>query len=201
MKMKVLVAGATGKTGLQIVRYLVEQGHCPIALVRESSDTSGLPAEVSLRQGDLTNLQAGVCDGMDAVVFAAGSGGATGPELTDKVDRDGAKRLTDLACEAGVERFVMLSSIGADQAHPQGDLAHYLKAKHDADAYLEASGLTYAILRPVRLTDAGRKEDVILGDGVDRTATASRADVAYLLAKAATTHVFDGKTLDMQAAG
>jgi uncharacterized protein YbjT (DUF2867 family) len=79
MTMNILVAGATGKTGLHLVQYLIDQGHNPTALVRESSDTSALPEGVSLRQGDLTDLQSGVCDGMDAVVFAAGSGGSTGP--------------------------------------------------------------------------------------------------------------------------
>ncbi|MCY0093598.1 SDR family oxidoreductase [Hoeflea ulvae] len=200
MSMNILVAGATGTTGLQLVKDLVDQGHAPTALVRESSDTSDLPEGVSLRQGDLTDLQSGVCNGMDAVIFAAGSGGSTGPEMTDKVDRDGAKRLVDLAVEAGVSRFVMLSSVGADQSEPEGDLAHYLKAKHEADEHLKASGLTYAILRPVALTNDGRSADVILGDDVDKTAKASRADVAHLLAQAATTGRFDGQALDMQSA-
>ncbi|WP_417415123.1 SDR family oxidoreductase [Hoeflea sp.] len=200
MNMNILVAGATGKTGRKLVQDLIDQGHWPTALVRESSDTSALPAGTGLRQGDLTDLKAGVCDGMDAVVFAAGSGGSTGPEMTDKVDRDGAQRLVDLAREAGVARFVMLSSVGADQANPEGKLAHYLKAKHTADEHLKASGLTYAILRPVALTDNGRSPDVILGDNVDKSAEASRADVAHVLAQAATTGCYDGQVLNMQSA-
>lgn len=83
---------------------------------------------------------------------------------------------------------------------PEGDLAHYLKAKHDADEHLKASGLTYAIVRPVALTDGGRSADVILGDDVDRTAKAARADVARVLAEAATTGRFDGMELEMQSA-
>ena len=200
MSMTILVAGATGKTGLHLVGELVDQGHKPTALVRESSDTSALPRGVDLRHGDLTDLQDGVCDGMQVVVFAAGSGGSTGPDMTDKVDRDGAKRLIDLARDAGVERFVMLSSVGADQSEPRGEMAHYLKAKHAADEHLKASGLTYAILRPVALTDDGRGADVILGEDVDKSAKASRADVAHVLAEAATTGRFDGIAQDMQSA-
>ncbi|KQI68990.1 oxidoreductase [Loktanella sp. 3ANDIMAR09] len=198
--MNILIAGATGKTGLILTQNLLDQGHNVIALVRESSDTSSLPQGASLRHGDLTDLQPGVCDGADVVIFAAGSGGATGPDMTDKVDRDGAMRLIDLAKAANVDRFVMLSSIGADQSDPTGDLAHYLKAKHDADEHLKASGLTYAILRPVALTDDGRSADVILGDDVDPRAEASRADVAAVLAQAATTATHDGQTLNMQSA-
>jgi uncharacterized protein YbjT (DUF2867 family) len=137
---------------------------------------------------------------MDAVIFAAGSGGSTGPEMTEKVDRDGAKRLIDLALESRVKRFVMLSSIGADQSSPTGDIAPYLKAKHEADEYLKASGLTYSILRPVALTNNGRGKEVILGKDVDKSAKASRADVAYVLAEAATTGRYDGVAQNMQSA-
>ena len=78
--MNVLVAGATGKTGQRLIGELKARGHSPIALVRESSDTSNLPSDVVLRHGDLTDLQEDACEGCDAVVFAAGSGGDTGPE-------------------------------------------------------------------------------------------------------------------------
>ncbi len=199
MSMNILVAGATGKTGLHVVRYLIDQGHKPTALVRESSDTSALPQGTGLRQGDLADLQAGVCEGMEVVIFAAGSGGSTGPEMTRKVDRDGAKRLIDLAGKAGVKRFVMLSSIGADQSNPTGDIAHYLNAKHEADEYLKNSGMPYAILRPVALTDDGAGGDVILGEGVDKSAKAARVDVARVLAEAATTGRYDGTAQAMQS--
>lgn len=200
MPMNILIAGATGKTGRILTQDLLDRGHSLTALVRESSDTSSLPEGTKLRHGDLTDLQPGVCDGADVVIFAAGSGGSTGPEMTEKVDRDGAMRLIDLAKDAGVGRFVMLSSIGADQSDPSGDLAHYLKAKHAADEHLKSSGLTYAILRPVSLTDSGRSSDVILGGQVDKSAKASRADVAAVLAEAATTGGLDGQALDMQSA-
>ena len=200
MTKTILIAGATGQTGQILTRDLIDQGHAVIALVRDSSDTSVLPEATTLRQADLTDLQPGVCDGADVVIFAAGSGGTTGPEMTDKVDRKGAMRLVDLARDAGAERFVMLSSVGADQSDPSGDLAHYLKAKHAADEHLMASGMTYAILRPVALTNDGRTDDVILGDKVDTSAEATRADVAAVLAMAATTGTLDGQALNMQTA-
>lgn len=200
MTKSILIAGATGKTGQILTRDLLEQGHEVTALVRESSDTGALPEGAKLRQGDLTNLQPGVCDGAEVVVFAAGSGGSTGPEMTEKVDRQGAMRLVDLARDAGVERFVMLSSIGADQTDPSGKLAHYLKAKHDADEHLKSSGLTYAILRPVALTDAGRSAEVVLGDEVNVSAEATRADVAAVLCTAATSGTLDGQAVNMQSA-
>lgn len=198
--MKILVAGATGNTGKRLMHELVERGHAPLAMVRESSDLSGLPAEAELRQADLTNLPDDICDGCDTVVFAAGSGGDTGPEMTDKIDRDGAIRLIDLAAQSKASRFVMLSSVGADNPNPDGDLAHYLKAKHDADEHLKASGIPYAILRPVALTEDDGTGDVKLGDVVDPKAKAARGDVAKVLADAVEQDGWLGKTQLMQSA-
>lgn len=54
--------------------------------------------------------------------------------------------------------------------------------------------------RPVALTNDGRGGNVILGKNVDKSAKASRADVAYVLAEAATTGRYDGMAQDMQSA-
>ncbi len=197
--MKILVAGATGKTGRRLMSELQTKGHTPIALVRESSDTSVLPEGAQTRQGDLTDLREGVCDGCDAVVFAAGSGADTGEEMTRKVDRDGAIRLVDLAANSGVSRFVMLSSVGADKPEEGGEMKHYLQAKHDADEHLKASGLSYAIIRPVRLTDEEGERHMRFGDEVDTSAKAARGDVAAVLADAVDSDEWTGQTMLMQS--
>jgi uncharacterized protein YbjT (DUF2867 family) len=181
------------------VRELQARGHDPIALVRTSSDTSGLPATVKRREGDLTNLADDVTADCEVVVFAAGAGGGSSEEMTDKVDRDGAKRLIDLSSAGGVRRFVMLSSIGADNPEPEGDLAHYLKAKHEADEHLKSSDLEYAILRPVALTDDDGGRVVRLGDNVNPQGEAARGDVARLLADAAEQPDWAGKVLRMES--
>ncbi len=198
--MKILVAGATGKTGRRLLGELIAKGYTPIALVRESSDTSVLPQGAQTRQGDLTDLQADVCDGCDAVIFAAGSGGATGPELTDKVDRDGARRLVDIAAKSGVSRFVILSSVGADDPQQGGDMAHSLQAKHVADKHLKAAGMTCAILRPVALTDADGSRNMRFGNDVDAKAEAARGDVAAALADAVDNPDWADQTQLMQSA-
>ncbi|QYJ07997.1 SDR family oxidoreductase [Qipengyuania flava] len=199
--MNILIAGATGNTGTRLTRELCERGHTPVALVRESSDTSALPEGAQQRIGDLTDLADDVTDGCHAVVFAAGSGGDTSAEMTDKVDRDGAKRLIDIAAKSGVDRFVMLSSVGADNPEPEGKLAHYLKAKHEADEHLKQSGLDYAILRPVSLTDEGPTGSVRLGDDVDPKGEAARGDVAVLLADAVEQDSWSGAIRLMETVG
>lgn len=197
--MQILVAGSTGNTGARLVRELHARGHNPIALVRGSSDTSGLPEAVAQREGDLTDLADDVTDGCEIVVFAAGAGGEASDEMTNKVDRDGAKRLIDLSVKNHVRRFVMLSSIGAGNPDPEGDLAHYLKAKHDADEYLKSTDLEYVILRPVALTDADGNGNTRLGDAVDPKGEAARGDVAKLLADAAEGPEWVGKILEMES--
>ena len=197
--MKILIAGSTGNTGLRLTRQLVEAGHEPIAMHRASSDTSELPDGVATREADLTQLDDDICEGVDAVVFAAGSGGDTSAEMTDKVDRDGAIDLIDRAKAADVQRFVMLSSVGADDPDPQSDLHHYLKAKHDADEHLKASGLKYSIVRPVALTDDDGSRNVKLGDDVDPKGKAARGDVAAVLVRALTDDALLNKAFRMES--
>ena len=100
------------------------------------------------------------------------------------MDREGAQALVDRAAAAGVKRFVMLSSIGAGDPPQDSALAHYLEAKHAADEHLEASGLTYTIVRPVALTDEGPTGRVRIGEGVNPGGEATRGDVATVLADA-----------------
>ena len=196
--MKILIAGSTGKTGLRLTQQLKEAGHQPIAMHRASSDISKLPEGVATREADLTQLTDDVCDGADVVVFAAGSGGDTSAEMTDKVDRDGAKRLIDLSVASNVRRFVMLSSIGAGDPDPDHELANYLQAKHEADEHLMETQLEYAILRPVALTDDEGTGEVRLGENVDPKGEAARGDVARLLADAAESPEWVGKVLHME---
>jgi uncharacterized protein YbjT (DUF2867 family) len=197
--MKILIAGATGNTGQRLTRMLAESDHEPIAMHRPSSDLSGLPEGVQTRTADLTDLKDGVCDGCDVVVFAAGSGGDTDAEMTDKVDRDGAKSLIDQASASGVGHFVMLSSVGAGDPDEASDLHHYLLAKHEADEHLKASGLSYTIVRPVSLTDDEGDRNIRLGDDVDPGGKAARGDVAAVLARAVTDEALAQKTFLMES--
>lgn len=199
--MNILIAGSTGNTGLRLTRQLVEDGHKPIAMHRSSSDTSKLPEGVTMREADLADLPDDVCKGADVVVFAAGSGGDTSEEMTDKIDRDGAKKLIDIAASNGVDHFVMLSSVGAADPDPHSDLANYLKAKHDADEHLKASGLSYTIVRPVSLTEDDGQRNVRLGDDVDPGGKAARGDVAAILARSVTDDSLKGKVFRMESLG
>lgn len=119
--------------------------------------------------------------------------------MTEKVDRDGAKSLIDHAKAAGVDHFVMLSSVGAGDPDESSELHHYLVAKHEVDEHLKASGLSYTIVRPVAPTDDDGSRNIRLGDEVDPGGKATRSDVAAVLARALTDQTLAGKTFLMES--
>jgi len=100
------------------------------------------------------------------------------------VDLEGSLKAIAGARQAGVERFVQISSIGVDDPVPD-DTAPvwraYVEAKRDADSALRASDLAWTILRPGRLTDDPGTGRVVLGTDVER-GDISRADVAETVA-------------------
>jgi uncharacterized protein YbjT (DUF2867 family) len=153
--MKVLVIGSHGNIGKQIVSMLSGSDHQAKAMIRDESQKE----EMAKRGGevvvaDLEKDFEHAFEGCDAVIFTAGSGGHTGPDKTELVDRQGAMKAIDVAKKHNVKRFLMVSSMNADtpEVGPES-MKHYYKAKGDVDNHLKESGLNYTIVRPGRLTD------------------------------------------------
>lgn len=146
--MNILIIGANGTTGRKMVELIAKQGvHQAIAVVREENQINDLIAlgASEVRLGDLTKDVSGVVSNTDVVIFAAGAGGAS-DELTRAVDQEGAIKVIDAAKANGIDRFLMLSSVGTEE--PKGELKVYLESKAAADAHLQESGLDYTIVRP-----------------------------------------------------
>lgn len=185
--MKVLIAGANGHTGRLLVEYLANHSdHHPYAMVRDEDQVKEMRelGAVDVIVADLEEFDGEIVNGMDAVIFAAGSGSKTGPDKTISVDQEGAIKLIDAAKASGVEHFVMLSSMGADD--PQGPIEHYLTAKRNADDYLKNSGLIYTIVRPGPLSHDDPTGKVEIGELIElvEDRTIPRADVAHVLCSA-----------------
>ncbi|MCW2119058.1 SDR family oxidoreductase [Flavobacterium sp. 7A] len=178
-KQNVLVAGANGTTGKIIIEILKNSNtYEPIAMVRKQSQKEQFEQEnVSAVLGDLENDLSDAVKGVHKVIFAAGSKG----ENVIGVDQEGAKKLVDAAKSAGAIKFVMLSSMGADNPEASKELKDYLKAKQNADIYLKSSGISYSIVRPGSLTNEKGTGSIQLKEKLDKNGKISRADVAQTL--------------------
>lgn len=199
--MKVLIAGANGKIGRRLIPHLVADNIQVRAMVRDlrqKADLEILGAH-EVVEADLEGDCRQALEGQDAVIFTAGSGPDTGPEKTIDVDQNGAISLIDQAKELGVGRFIMVSSMRADDpASGPEKLRHYFAAKGKADDHLRASGLNYTIVRPGRLTEEPPLEKVDIAEKLKSFGDISREDVAKVLSETARAEL-DNREFDVIA--
>jgi uncharacterized protein YbjT (DUF2867 family) len=157
--MDIVIAGAHGNVARRLARLLVARGDRVRGLIRNPDHADDLRADGS--EPVLLDLEAAKPDQVaeavaaaDAVVFAAGAGPGSGPERKLTVDRDGAIKLLEGARAADVPRYVMISSVGAENPPDDDDVfSVYLRAKAEADRALAASDRAWTIVRPGFLTD------------------------------------------------
>jgi nucleoside-diphosphate-sugar epimerase len=155
----VAIAGAHGKIGLRLTRRLSARGEPVVGLIRNPDHADdvraqgGRPVNCDLEHASVAEVAASIA-GASAVVFAAGAGPGSGAERKLTMDRDGAIKLLDAAVQATVPRYLMISSVGAENPADGDDVfSVYLRAKAQADQALQASDREWTILRPGRLTD------------------------------------------------
>ena len=143
--MKVLVVGALGFIGRQIVAALLTGGHQVVAAVRQQR-RSELPAAVMVVDCDLSrDLDPAVwlprLVGVDAVINAAGL--LKGDDaLLDAVHRQAPLALARAAAELGVARFIQVSALGEPSD------GSFIASKHAADQALLDCDLPVTVLRP-----------------------------------------------------
>jgi uncharacterized protein YbjT (DUF2867 family) len=187
---RIVVAGGHGQIALILERMLAERGDAVAGIVRNPDhvpDLEAVGAEavvVDLEQASIDEVVA-YLQGADAVVFAAGAGPGSGIARKETVDRNAAILLADAAERAGIERYLMISSRGADtRAKDEGMdpvFAAYLRAKATADADVRArSGLNTTIVRPGRLTNEPGTGLVTIADSTG-PGSIPREDVAAVL--------------------
>ncbi len=181
--MRVLVAGANGQVGHHAVRLLAEAGHKVRAMIRDeaqSSDLEALGGEPVV--ADLEGEVAHTVEGCDAIIFSAGGGPGSGAEKKETVDRQGAVKLIEAALEYGVRRYVMVSTMGAnDPESGSEEMQPYFFAKAQADETLQESGLDYTIVRPGSLTNEDGTGKIEAAPSLGRRGEIPREDVARIL--------------------
>src|SRR4051812_21809902 len=184
--MLVVIAGAHGQIARLLTRRLVARGDTVRGLIRNPDHAADLredgaePIVCDLETAGPEEVERAVEDA-GAAVFAAGAGAGSGAERKWTVDRDGAVKLLAAARARDVPRFVIVSSVGAEDP-PSGDevFAVYLRAKAEADAAVQAGDRTWTIGRPGALTDEPGTGRVRL-DETPYRGEIPRADVAAVL--------------------
>lgn len=203
MSMRVVIAGGHGQIALRLERLLAAGGHEPVGLIRrpdqaEDLREAGAEAVVLDLESASVGEVAAALEGADAAVFAAGAGPGSGSARKDTVDRAAAVLLADAAERAGVRRFLVVSSMGADARH-EGDEVFdvYLRAKGAADDDVRARpGLEWTVLRPGMLTnDAGT--GLVRLEAHTGRGPVPRDDVAATLAELLDTPATAGLTLEL----
>jgi uncharacterized protein YbjT (DUF2867 family) len=201
--MRIAIAGGHGQIALRLARVLAARGDEAVGLIRNPEHADDVreagaePAVVDLEHAGDDEVAEAIA-GSDAVVFAAGAGPGSGPERKDTMDYGGAVKLIAAAKQAGIRRYVIVSSMGADAGAPGGDdtFSVYLRAKGRADDAVRSSGLDHTVIRPGRLTNEPGTGRVNLGTSVPR-GEVPRDDVAEVLAAVLHTPSTIGKTADL----
>ncbi|MCW3463524.1 NAD(P)-dependent oxidoreductase [Chitinophaga nivalis] len=207
--MNILIIGATGGTGAQLVEQALNQGHHVSAFVRN-------PAKLQLRHSHLTIIQGDVMDmdsleramaGQDAVLSALG----VPASHKEPIRAIGTLNVIRAMEKAGVKRFICQTSLGyGDSRQVLNRTPFYFKylivpfvlktgfADHALqEEHIRQSRLDWVIVRPGNLTDG--KHTGLYKHGfaaTDKTikVKVSRADVADFMLKQLTTTVYLGKT-------
>jgi len=187
--MRIVIAGGHGKIALLLEQLLAERGDQAVALVRNPAHVgdvqqAGAEAVVCDLEATSADEVATLLSGADAVVFAAGAGPGSGARRKDTVDRAASVLIADAAGQAGVGRFVQISSMGAGQPPRAGSdevWAAYIAAKTAAEDDLHDRDLDWTILRPGGLTDGPPTGMIRLAAPPIPAGAVPRADVAAVI--------------------
>jgi putative NADH-flavin reductase len=187
--MKIVILGATGGTGREIVRQAVGRGHCVTAFVRSPDRLGSLAELITVKQGDLLNRSEleQVLKGQDAVLSAFGPRVPIA-KAEENLLRDFATALTPAMEHAGVKRIIVESTafLFKDAIVPPTYLVGRLlfpSVVVDASAMediFRKSQLDWTLVRPPRLTNGQHSGRYRMSEGhLPRFGfSISRADVA-----------------------
>ena len=146
--MKIVLAGAFGNLGAEILKNLCKNGHEVIAADLKEGNIPEANGKYTFKAIDATKPETmkGLCNGADVVISTIGLTGASTRFTAYDIDLEGNKNLLNEAKAAGVKKFDYISVISCDE--PGADKVPMLHAKYLFENELKKSGLEYIIHRP-----------------------------------------------------
>lgn len=146
--MKIVLAGAFGNLGTEILRKLIAEGHEVVAAARKDKAIPGLEGKYTFFPMDVQNPESlkGLCDGADAVITTVGLTKGSAAMTAYDVDYAGNLAILNEAKRAGVKKFNYISCIACD--HKDARKVPMLDAKYKVEQELRRSGIDYVIYRP-----------------------------------------------------
>lgn len=190
--MKLVVFGASGKTGIHIVKQALGQGHEVTAFVRDVLKLSVKHENLTAVTGNVLNSEdvEAAIQNQDAVLVALG----TSTTSKNTLRSDGTKNIIDAMQKATAKRLIVMTTMGAHDSWAQLTFAgkaffrtmlKHVKADHELqEDYVKASGLDWTIVRPSGLTDGEQNGNYKVGtDSNLKAARIARADVAEFMIK------------------
>jgi uncharacterized protein YbjT (DUF2867 family) len=183
----VLIVGGSRGTGLEVARLLERRGEAVTVFIRPTTDMAELlRLKVKLFRGDVLDprsVQGAFASGsFRAVINTVG-----GKRGEPRPDYHGTRNVVDAAREAGVQRHIFVTAIGAgDSRSAVGPkvlqfLGPVLEEKTLGENYLMASGLDYTILRPGGMTNNPASGTAIRTEDRNVMGVINRADLARLV--------------------
>ncbi|KAF1027955.1 MAG: putative sugar epimerase YhfK [Burkholderia plantarii] len=184
MAMKVLLIGASGRTGRALADLLLKQRDFELTALVRRPDVA-LPGAKHV-VADLRDDFSAAFSGITHAIYAAGSAESEGAAEEAAIDRDAVARAAAYARAGNVQKLVVISSLTAyEPERGPPALLHYSQMKRQGDDAVVASGIDYVILRPGTLSDAPGVGNIALTDRWQDGATpVARQDVAWAAVEA-----------------
>ncbi len=146
--MKIVLAGAFGNLGFEILKELIARGHEVIAADLRETENNGFEGKYTFRQIDATRRETlkGLCEGADVVITTMGLTGASTKLNNYDIDYRGNMHLYYAAKAAGVKKFNYISVIACKE--PGAEKIPMLHAKALAENKIMTGPMDYIIYRP-----------------------------------------------------
>ena len=190
--MKVLILGSTGRTGQELVKQAIDQGHEVTAFVRDPTKMNLSHEKLTIAEGNILDkaqlLRA--IEGKDAVLSALGSGKSL---KSNDLVTNAVNLLLPAMEKTNIQRLIFLSAFGVGETYLHANMIQriifktFLKNiyadKGRAEVLIRASNLDWTFVYPVVLTDGPLTGKYQVGENLQMKGMPkiSRADVAEFM--------------------